>query len=241
MLHESGAWKSGDGARAARVRAKRASTRALSLDAEATRRWTRTLRSGASDSVDFRLDLDAAETASLVRLLAERRRSDPVESATPAFVAADDDDAAWETVTSGKRSGGRRNNGSASNGASTERRRGGFAESERRFGNEGSVAAAGEVAEVIESATVSEPAAPPKAPKGWAAILTGRASSATLTPPRRRPRLPRRRPEEAKRAKAAAEAEAAARRGRSRAPRGARAARARAQGEGGEVGGGFQG
>ena len=228
MLHESGAWKSGDGALPARVRAKRASTRALSLDAEATRRWTRTLRSGVSDSVDFRLDLDAAETASLVRLLAERRRSDPVESATPAFVAADDDDAAWETVTSGKRSGGRRNNGSASNGASTERRRGGFANPNGGSGNEGSVAVAGEVAEVIESATVSEPAAPPKAPKGWAAILTGRASSATLTPSEAAAKAAEEAAEEAKRAKAAAEAEAAARAEEDRERRAAREQRASA-------------
>ena len=199
----------------------------MSLDAEATRRWTRTLRSGASDSVDFRLDLDAAETASLVRLLAERRRSDPVESATPEFVAADDDDAAWETVTSGKRSGGRRNNGSASNAASTERRRGGVANPNGSSGNEGFVAAAGEVAEVIESATVSEPAAPPKAPKGWAAILTGRASSATLTPSEAAAKAAEEAAEEAKRAKAAAEAEAAARAEEDRERRAAREQRER--------------
>ena len=227
MLHDSGAWKSGDGALPARARAKLASSRRSSLDAEATRRWTRTLRSGASDGVDFRLDLDAAETASLVRLLAERRRSDPVGSAPTATVAADDDDAAWETVTSGKRSGGRRTNGSASNSASTEKRRSGNANPNGTSGNEGSVAAADDVAEALESATVSEPAAPPKAPKGWAAILTGRASSATLTPSEAAAIAAEEAAEEAKRAKAAAEAEAAARAEEERERRAAREQRER--------------
>ena len=229
MLHDSGAWKSGDGALPARARAKRASSRASSLDAEATRRWTRTLRSGASDGVDFRLDLDAAETSSLVRLLAERRRSDPVGSAPTSLVAAEDDDAAWETVTSGKRSGGRRANGSASNSASTEKRRSGNANPNANgtSGNEGSVAAADDVAEALESATVSEPAAPPKAPKGWAAILTGRASSATLTPSEAAAIAAEEAAEEAKRAKAAAEAEAAARAEEERERRAAREQRER--------------
>ena len=126
---------------------ERASSRALWLDA---RRLGGRERSapGASDGVDFRLDLDAAETASLVRLLAERRRSDPVGRAHRARRrgrrrrrVGDGD--------GGKRSGGRRTNGSA---PTPPRRRGGGAETDRTGLRErGSVAAADDVAEALES------------------------------------------------------------------------------------------
>ena len=184
MNIENDAWKGDGDSRSpfpAQVRCKPTRVQG-SLSAASCRNWIRTLRPLADDSANkkFRLDLNPAETAAFIRMFVFGVKAEYMSSQQPGSPAAANghhDADGWETVGPKKkevRKDGRASSGSRRNGDSG------------MGGRKSSIASISNAGDNSGMDTPDEepgsPAAPrpERAPTGWAAILTGRADSASL-------------------------------------------------------------
>ena len=153
-----------------------------SLSAAACRNWIRRLRPLADDSANkkFRLDLNPAETAAFINMFVFGVKdslaapTQPQNSGTAASGHRDAD--GWETVGPKKKEVNRKD-GRASSGQSRSLSRESITGGRKAISNAGDTSGADTPDEEPGS-----PAAPrtERAPTGWAAILTGRADSASL-------------------------------------------------------------
>ena len=154
-----------------------------SLSAAACRNWIRRLRPLADDSANkkFRLDLNPAETAAFINMFVFGVKdslaapTQPQNSGTAAANGHRDADG-WETVGPKKKEVNRKD-GRASSGQSRSLSRESITGGRKAISNAGDTSGADTPDEEPGS-----PAAPrtERAPTGWAAILTGRADSASL-------------------------------------------------------------
>ena len=184
MNIENDAWKGDGDSRSpfpAQVRCKPTRVQG-SLSASSCRNWIRTLRPLADDSTNkkFRLDLNPAETAAFIRMFVFGVKVDYTSSQQPGSPAAANghhDADGWETVGPKKKEV--RKDGRASSGP----RRNGDSGMGGRKSSIASISNAGDNSGMdTPDEEPGSPAAPrvERAPTGWAAILTGRADSASL-------------------------------------------------------------
>lgn len=182
MNIENDAWKGDGDSRSpfpAQVRCKPTRVQG-SLSASSCRNWSRTLRPLADDSTNkkFRLDLNPAETAAFIRMFVFGVKVDYTSSQQPGSpAAANGHHDGWETVGPKKKEV--RKDGRASSGP----RRNGDSGMGGRKSSIASISNAGDNSGMdTPDEEPGSPAAPQveRAPTGWAAILTGRADSASL-------------------------------------------------------------
>ena len=185
MNIENDAWKGDGDSRSpfpAQVRCKPTRVQG-SLSAASCRNWIRALRPLVDDSANkkFRLDLNPAETAAFIRMFVFGVKAEYAASQQPGSPAAANghhDADGWETVGPKKKEV--RKDGRASSGP---RRNG---DSGMMGGRKSSVASISNAGDNSGMATPDEEPGSPAAtrvervPTGWAAILTGRADSASL-------------------------------------------------------------